>query len=100
MSKAIELHLTVIPAAVKRVEIGPVIDAKDNRFPIDHELLRPVTVGALHSVRPVIAVAGEKPDQTSVANHDQSITVVFNFVNPVRAGRDLGPPGGDVGLKL
>jgi hypothetical protein len=38
---------------------------------------------------PVIAVAIEQPNSSALALDDQAIAVMLDFVNPVRAGRNL-----------
>ena len=46
-----------------------------------------------------MAVAGEQPHALAVALNDQAITVVFDFVDPVRADRHLGSGRRDAGFK-
>ena len=44
--KAAELHLFVVPTRVQRIEIGNAVDAQDDSFAIDDELLLPVLSAA------------------------------------------------------
>jgi hypothetical protein len=46
-----------------------------------------------------MAVAGEQPNRLAVALDDQAVAVVFDFMDPVWAGRDLGPARWDAPLE-
>src|SRR5262245_43785236 len=50
------------------------------------------------ALRPVDAVAGEKPDAGGVSAHHQAIAVMLDFVNPVGPGRRLVGSGWEAGL--
>jgi hypothetical protein len=46
-----------------------------------------------------VPVAGEESHPLVLALDDQAIAIVFDFVNPIRAGRDLGAAGRNVGVE-
>jgi hypothetical protein len=51
------------------------------------------------AVGPVVAVARERSHALLIFLDDQAITVVLDFVKPVRAGRHFGGAGWNAGLK-
>jgi hypothetical protein len=67
-------------------------------------LLTPVFEGGLGNpwepFGPVMAAAGNQPDANAVALYSQAVTVIFDFVEPVRAGGHGLADGGDAKLKL
>jgi hypothetical protein len=51
------------------------------------------------SIRPVMAVPREQPDAPAISLNDQTIAVMFDFVNPVRPGWYTGGAGRDAGFE-
>ena len=51
------------------------------------------------AVGPIVAVAGEQTHAFALALDDQAIPVMFYFVQPVRAGRNLGAARRDAGFE-
>ena len=51
------------------------------------------------AIRPVKAAPGEQAHALAVALDDQAVAVVFDLVQPVVTGGDLGPTGRDAGLE-
>jgi hypothetical protein len=45
-----------------------------------------------------MAAPGEHARSSAIASHDQPVTVVFDFVCPLRAGRRLGSETGEARL--
>ena len=76
-----------------RAERKPVQD----RLPVQDERRQPVAKRGLCDQRvpagPVVAVAGEEPDPGAVPLDDQTVAVVFNFVDPGLARRYRGSAG-------
>jgi hypothetical protein len=91
-------------AGIQRVEIGNAVDAEDHGFAVDYEMPTAVLERGLDdsgvSAAPVVAVACKQPNAVAFMVNDQVETVVFDFVNPFRAGRDLGAARRDGGLEL
>jgi hypothetical protein len=80
------------------------INTQEHGLAIKDELLGSDTSGGLDdqriAARPVVAVAGVKPDPVAVARDDQPIAVLFDLVDPVRVRGDFCAAGGDAGKKL
>jgi hypothetical protein len=99
-STGAQLHLLIVLAGVQRVEIRVSINAQDDRFAIDHELL---AEGRFHDPRmaigPVVAASGDQAHAVAVGLDDQAITVVLDLMEPVVAVRDFGRAGRDAGLE-
>jgi hypothetical protein len=74
------------------VEIGDPVNAQDDSFPVDHELLRSVLQGRLHDpwipLRPVVATLTDQAHAIAVALNAEAIPVVFYFMEPLGAGRN------------
>jgi hypothetical protein len=86
------------------IEVGDAIDAEDDGLAVDHELLLPDLARGLGDPRvalgPVIAAARDQAYAIGVALQADAIAVVLDLVEPVSAGRDLGPGRGDAELDL
>jgi len=81
------------------VEVGNTVDAEDDRFAIDDELLHPVLERGFHdpgiSPGPVISVARDQPHGIAIALEAQAIAVVLDLVEPIGAVGDLRSASGD-----
>jgi hypothetical protein len=88
--EGVELHLVIMLARVKGVEIGDAADVEDDGLAIDHELSMPVLRGALEdpgkAAAPVVAVAGEQAHAIPLAGHDQAVAVVLDFMEQAGVG--------------
>jgi hypothetical protein len=90
--KGTELHLFVVPAGMQGIEIGITVNAQDDCLAIDDELLLPVLQGSFNdpgkALCPIVSASGNQPHPIAVALNTQAVAVVFDFVEPVGAGRD------------
>jgi hypothetical protein len=88
---------------MQRIEIGDAVDAEHHCLAIDDELLDPVLERRFHDPRiaigPVISVARKQAHAIALPLHPDAIAVVFDFVKPLGAPRNLGSPGRDAKLK-
>jgi len=90
-------------AAMQSVEVGSAVDAKQNRFAVDHKRAATIAKGGFNDERipvgPVMTVAGEKahalcrPAEPAVGSHR------VNFAEPFRAVGNFRRPGGMQGSK-
>ena len=69
------------------IEVGNTIDAKHDRFAIDHEMPLSVLQRGVDDPRialgPVIAIAGDQAHAVAIALDAQAVAVIFYFVKPV-----------------
>jgi hypothetical protein len=85
-------HRLMAPAlAPQRMEVRRPVVAGDHRLAVDQERRcldaeRSINDGR-EAVGPVMAALGEAADARAVPAHHQPVAVVFDFVNPQRAGR-------------
>src|SRR4051794_11493313 len=91
-------------AGVQPVKIGNAVNAKQHRFAVKDERGLAVPESRFDNQRvtigPVMAIAGKQPSALALALDDDAIAVIFDFVNPVRSGRDLGAPTSNAGQVL
>jgi hypothetical protein len=66
-------------AGMESVEIRDAVNAEDDRFAIDDELLVPV-----FQLRPVVAAARDQPHPLAVTLDAEPVSVIFHLVNPLR----------------
>jgi hypothetical protein len=73
------------------MEVGRPVVAGDHRLAVNQERLRLDAAGSVNdgreAVGPIMTVAGEAADPRAIPAHHQPVAVVFDFVNPERAGR-------------
>jgi hypothetical protein len=98
-----ELNLVVVPARAQCVEIRNAIDPQDNSFAINDEMLLPVLESGFsdpwEAFCPVVPAARDQSHAINVALDPHTKAVIFDFVKPLRAGRDLGAGAGDTELE-
>jgi hypothetical protein len=79
---------------MQRVEIGITVNAQDDRLAIDDELLLAVLQRSFNdpgeALCPVVSASGNQRHPIAVALNTQAIAIVFDFVDPVGAGGNLG----------
>jgi hypothetical protein len=67
------------------------------------EMLLSILKGGLDdpgiALAPIVPTLGNQADMVAVSLHPEAIPVVFDFVKPFRAGRNLGSGGGDAELE-
>ena len=101
--EGVELHLIIMLARVQGIEIGNAIDAEDDSLAIDDELLLSILECGFHDPRiaigPVVAIAGDQAHTIAVALHAKPVTVIFDLVEPVRGGWNLGAASWDAKIK-
>ena len=90
-----ELHLLVVMSGMERVKVRDAVHAEHHRLAVEHEPLLPDLARRLHDPRVSIGPV----DALAVALQPEATTVVFHFVDPVRAVRDGGRSGGKAKLK-
>jgi len=86
----------VLPA-VQPIEIRDPVHAKQYGFAIEDELVGSDATRRFNNqriaARPVVAVAGEKPNAVIVALNDQAEAILLDLVNPVSMMRYFCPAG-------
>jgi hypothetical protein len=105
--------ITVERQAIERVKLnlGVVLSGAETpstprttALAIDDELLAPILERSLgdprEALRPVIATTGDQPDPVAVTLHSEAVTVIFDFVEPLGAGRHDLSGGRDAELEL
>jgi hypothetical protein len=84
-----ELHLLIVLAAVKGIEISDAVDAEDHRLTVEYEAFLADHPSRLDdsgvSGRPVVAVAREQSHPIAVPFHAEAVSVVFHFMEPIGA---------------
>ena len=97
-----EPDLVMVLAGMKPVELREAVAIQPDRLAINHEGLGPQPSSSRadqrEAVRPIEAPAREQPDAGAIALDDQAIAVMLDFVNPVRAVRNLSSARRDAGL--
>jgi hypothetical protein len=90
--EGVNLDLMIVHPVVQPVEIRNAVDAEQHRFAIDHERAVPVSQRGLGDQReaaaPVVAVPCPQPNAVALALNDQTVAVMFDVVEPVRASRN------------
>ena len=85
--EGIQLDFVIVLARVQGIEIGNAVDAEDDRFAIDDELLHPVLERGFHdpgvSPGPVVTIAGDQSHTIAIALHAQPVCTE----NPIRVYR-------------
>src|SRR5438445_3422588 len=88
---------------MQRVEIGDAVSAEHHGLAVDDELLLLILERGFDnpwiSLGPVIAVAADQAHARAVALDAQAVTVIFYFVQPVRAVRNTDGLGGKAKIK-
>jgi hypothetical protein len=78
---------------MKRVEIGDPVNTQDDRFTLDYKMLVAVLQRRLGNPReapgPIISASSDERHTIAIALHTQAITVILDFVKPLRAGGNL-----------
>jgi hypothetical protein len=84
-------RLTAPASAPQRTEVWRPVVAGDHRLAVDQERRRLDAVRSLNdgreAIRPVMTVAREAADARAIPAHHQPIAVMFDLVDPERAGR-------------
>ena len=95
--EGIKLHLAIMLARVQRVEIGNTVDAQHHGLTVDHELPMPVLQRGLDdpgiAAGPVMATARDQAHPVPIALQAQPVAVIFHFMEPIGAARDVGGLG-------
>jgi len=72
--EGVELDLVIVLPAVEPIEVGDLVNAKENSLAIEDELLGSDPVRSLNdqgiAVGPVITVTSEQPDAIAIALYD------------------------------
>jgi hypothetical protein len=86
------LHFVVMMPRVQRVEIGDTISAQNDGFTVNDELLVSVLWCGFLDPRvaagPIVTVPGKQPDPIPIACYDETVSVIFHFMEPRIAYRD------------
>ena len=89
--------------AVQAVEIRDAVYTEQDSLTINHKRGVTVAQGGLGdwriAVAPVVAVASEQAHAFAFALDDQAITIVLDFVKPIRPGRNLGSARRNAGVQ-
>ena len=79
-----------VDGRAESIEVGDAVLVLDDHLAIEHGGLTGQLAAGIDNPfigpRPVIAVAGEGSDLTSVGNDDRAIAIVFDLVNPPLPG--------------
>ncbi len=98
-----EPDLAMVLAGMQPVELRDAVAIQPDRLAINYEGLGPQPSSSRadqrEAVRPIEAPAREQSHSWAVPLHDQSVAIVFDFVKPVGAGRNLGSARWDAGFK-
>src|SRR6266566_6772820 len=88
--EGVELHLVIVLSRMQGVEIGDAVDAENDRFTVNDELLLLVLQRGLDdpgiTAGPIIAVARDQAHALSVALQPDAVPVILDLVKPVRSG--------------
>jgi hypothetical protein len=85
------------------IEVGDAIDPEHDGLAVDDKMLLPVLERSFGdpgiAPRPVMAAFGDEPHAVVLPDDEHPVAVELDFVEPVRAGRNLLAGSRDAGFK-